>query len=337
MNSKKAFDTVKGFSIFTYMENKGIKLNIQLTEKDYYKFQLDHVGFLKSKSWWIYSGIILLVVLFVNIPNIITHGFSGINFTSLLPFIVFAGVITISLFSIKARVKSSFANDPSINQPMEITITDEAMLVNAYKANVNPSWEDIFRYLITKETIYIYTAENKSIILPKRFFENENDINTLTELLKAKVDLSKYKKQKQNIKYIRWIAPAVIILGLFLYVFIINPGDSEKQNQAWAFEKNNDYKSASEIYTQLISENPEEGIYYAYRAQCEIELEDYKSAIIDCEKAISINSESGLAHYLYAFALYNEGRYDEACKAIHKSIETSYTNEDYGLCDPPEN
>jgi hypothetical protein len=327
----------KAFLLLYYMENKEIKLHVQLTEKDYLKFQLDHVGFLKSKKWWAYVGIIILVLLFINVPDIITHGFSSVSFVSFIPLLVFGGIVTASLFSIKARVKTSFASDPSINNPMEIIITNDGMTINAYKTIVNPSWEDIYRYLIVKDTIYIYTSELKSIIIPKRFFENENDINTLTELLKNKVDLSTYKEQKNNRKYLRWIGPVIIILCVFLYTFVIGSGDSEKQNQAWAFEKKSDYKSASEIYTQLIKDNPENGIYYSYRAKCKIELEDYKSAILDCEKAINLDSKDGLAFYMYAFALYDDGRYNDACNAIHKSIEIGYTQEDEGFCDPPEN
>lgn len=320
------------------MENIKIKLNIQLTEKDYLKFQFDHLGIFKSKSWWIYSSVIVLGILLINLPDVIVHGFSGINFISLLfPLLLIGGVVLVSVSSTKAKVKSAFASDSSINNPMEININDDGLIINAYKANINPSWVDIYRYLITKDAFYIYTAENKSVIIPKRFFENEYDINALTELLKTKVDMSGYKNQKNNIKYLRWIGPAVIILYVFLLTFILDSGNSKKQNQAWAFEKNNDYKSASEIYTQLINDNPEEDIYYTYRAKCEIEFEEYTLAITDCEKAISLNPKNGRAYYNYAFALYNEGRYNEACMAIHKSIETTYVSEDFGLCDPPEN
>lgn len=318
------------------MENKEIKLNIQLTEKDYFKFQLDHIGFFKSKKWWIYSIILISIIVFVYVPVIITDGVSCINFKLLLPFLVVGCVLIISLFSLKAKIKSSFASDPTIYNPMEIIITNEGMMIKAYKANINPSWEDIFRYIITKDTIYIYTSEIKSIIIPKRFFENENDINTLTELLKAKVDLSRLKKQKNKIKFTRWIFSVIIILCVFLYTFFSESGNSKKQSQAWAFEKNNDYKSASEIYTQLINDNPENDSYYNNRAKCEIELSDYKSAIKDCEKALSIKP-SGWIYYTYAYALYYDEKYKDACNAINKSIEMGYTKDNEGLCDPLEN
>ncbi len=315
------------------MENKEIKLNIQLTDRDYLKFQTDHAGYFKRSRWMIYG----IFVAFFVVSDLIGNGFSGLSLTSIIPTVVFCSVIAISIFSFRAKIKSAFKSDTTLQHPMEITFNNEGLIINAYRANTNPLWEGIYRYVITKNTIYVYTAENKSLIIPKRFFENENDLNTVVELLKNKVDQSKYKKQSSKIKYISWFIPLILLVPILLYVFFGNSGGNKKQNQAWEYENNHDFKSAAKIYTELINDNPEESINYANRAQCEIELGDYKLAILDCEKAIKIKPESGYAYYIYAFALYNEGRYEEACKAIHKSIETSYTKEDYGLCDPPEN
>lgn len=322
----------KAFIHLYNMENKEIKLHVQLTEKDYLNFHKDHLGTRKNKMWWVYG---ILITIFV-LSDFIGNGFSGISLTSLIPIIVFGSIIAISVFSMKARVKSAFKSDVTHQHPMDIIINNEGININAYRANTNPLWEEIYRYSITKNTIYIYTAENKSIIIPKYVFENETDLNTVIELLKNKVDLSRHKKQSSKTKYITWIFSAIIFISVLSYTLYNSLGENGMQSKAWDFENKGDYKSAYEIYTQLILDNPNIDTYYGYRAKCEIELSEYKSAIKDCEKAISIQP-SGWIYYTYAYALYYDERYEDACNAINKSIEMGYTKDNEGLCDLPEN
>jgi hypothetical protein len=325
----------KAFLHLQDMENKEIKLNVQLTEKDYLKFQSDHFSFFKSKKWWIYGGILLIILLFVNIYGYVVNGFAGVSLASFLPFLVMGAVLLFVFFSVKAKVKSSFKSDQTLQHPMEVIINNEGLIVNAYRGNTNPLWEDVYRYTITPDTIYIYTAENKSVIIPKRVFENETDLNSVTALLKDKIDLSRHKKQSSKTKYRSWMLSAVIIIVVLVYSFFGNSGERDKRAQASNLEYKKDYKGAIEIYSQLIVDNSDNASYYGHRAKCEIELTDYKMALIDCERAISLEP-NGWAYYIYAYALYYDGRYTEACKAIHKSIETGYTKQDDGLCDPPE-
>lgn len=315
-----------------YMENKEIKLHVQLTEKDYLKFQSNHFGYFKSSRWWFYGVFVAIFVL----ADFMSNGFSGIGLTSIISILVFASIIAVSVFSMRAKIKSAFKSDITHQHPMDIIINNEGLNINAYRANINPLWEEIYRYSITKNTIYIYTSENKSIIIPKYVFENETDLNTVIELLKSKVDLSRHKKQSSKTIYITWIFSAVIFISILSYTLYDSVGESGMQSKAWDFENKGDYKSASEIYSQLILDNPNIDTYYGYRAKCEIELSEYKSAIKDCEKAISIQP-SGWIYYTYAYALYYDERYKDACHAINKSIEMGYTKDNEGLCDLPEN
>ena len=118
-----------------------------------------------------------------------------------------------------------------------------------------------------------------------------------------------------------------------LFTFFNNRDEIEGIDKAMRYEKNKDYKSALLIYNKLIKESPNEEDNYIARANCELEMDDSKSAILDCEKAISINSNEGATYYLYAQALYNEAKYDEACKAIKKSVELGFTSSIEEFCE----
>jgi uncharacterized membrane protein YhaH (DUF805 family) len=318
------------------MENKGVKLSVHLTEKDYLKFQTDHLGGRKNKIWWIYGGVIMLILVYVNLNTYLEQGLAGISFTSFVPFLVFGLAIIISVFSIRAKVKSAFKSDVTHQHPMEIILNNEGIIINAYRATTNPLWEEIYRYSITKDTIYIYTAQNKSVIIPKRVFENEADMNQVITLVQTKVDNSKHQKETSKTRNKSWLVFAIMMIVVFLYVFLSGSGNKDLENKARAFETKDDYKSAVAVYTELISENPDTDYYYGERAKCELELSDYKSAIGDCEKAISLQ-KTGWVYYIYAYALYYDERYADACTAINKSVEMGYAKEQDGLCDPPEN
>ena len=71
------------------MENKEIKLHVQLTEKDYLKFQSDHFGYFKSSRWWFYGVFVAIFVL----VDFMANGFSSIGLTSIISILVFASII----------------------------------------------------------------------------------------------------------------------------------------------------------------------------------------------------------------------------------------------------
>ena len=197
-------------------------------------------------------------------------------------------------------------------------------------------WEDIYRFTITKSAFYLYTSNIKAIIIPKRFFENENDIVELSELLKSKINTNNYMKQNKKLKYIK-IGFYVFIVGL-LSIFIFSQYTTfskyQKINEAIACENNKDFKQASLIYSEIIKEYPEEAENYVARANCELELGNYQGVIMDCEIAISFNPKFGKAYYLYAYALSNVERYGQACKAMKMAVEFHFTENDEGFCDP---
>lgn len=182
------------------MENKEIKFTVQLTEKDYFNYQFDHTPFLRSKKIITYCVILLIIIGWVFIPTILENGFSNFPIESLIPIVILISSFLFIFFAAKSRTKHAFKSDPTVNHPYDIVITDHEVIIHAYKSSLTSAWEDIYRYNKTKNAIYIYTSDLKSIIIPIRYFENETHIEYLHNLLKQKVNFSRFNSQSSRRK-----------------------------------------------------------------------------------------------------------------------------------------
>lgn len=318
------------------MENKEIKLNIQLTEKDYLTFLKTNQSGFKSKKWIIYGIMFLCVYLFVALPTIIANGFSNIEFVSLapllIPLLIGSLVFIFVKLSVKMVSKRAFRTDAFINRPYGIIINDQGLQINSDHSNFHPLWEDIYRFRITKDAYIIYLSSIKVIILPKRFFNNEIDIKRMNFLIKNKIDGSKYDKTIKSNNYIR-LSCYIVISCIIAFVFFRNCDKENLYSKAGQFEANEDYMSAFKIYTQLIYQDPTKPNCYLYRAKCSQYIGNYIMAVQDCEQAINLGAKDGYAYSIYASALYDNQQYDKACEAIKTSIKLGYAKDTEYFCE----
>jgi tetratricopeptide (TPR) repeat protein len=312
------------------MEQKELKFTIQLTKKDFLNFQWSHSGFLRSRKW------LILLFVFIVAPYILIEGFSltsfsVISFSLFIPFLVLAGLFLLVYFLTIYRSKAAFKNDSFINQPYDLIINDDGMSIQAYRSNTDPGWDDIYRYLVNKHGVYIYISDLKAILIPARYLTIE-DKASLLEILKARVDTSRYAQQKKKNTSLR-IIYYVVILGIVLFIVFKDCGSDHKASEARQLKQTENYAGAKKIYSELIASDPDNPDYYLERADCEIRLMESGFAVLDCEKAIHLDPHSGKAYYYYAFALYNNQQYDAACEAVTRSIKLGYTSNRANLCD----
>lgn len=313
------------------MESKEIKLNIQITQKDFMDFQVSHFSLFKFKKWLMYLVFFVVFYSIIYAPYVLEYGWSGITISIFKPLLILPGTVIVLYFLLKYRTYNAFKTDSFISHPQEIIINEDGIIVNAYRSNINPLWKDIYKYNNTGSAIYIYLAELKAIMIPLRFL-NEHDKTTLEKFLKNKVDTRRHTAQVKKNTRLRLILFTVVIVGLLFYVFKDYSLD-KKMNRAYELQEAQNFAEAKKAYTELINMNPEDESNYVERACCKISLREFSSAILDCKTAINLNPKNGRAFYIYAFALYNNGMTWEACNAINKSIQLGYTNNTESFCD----
>ena len=320
----------KAFLFLHGMENKEIKLNIQLTEKDYLKFQLDHIGFFKSKKWILYALFLIILYSVIYAPYILEVGFSGLKISMFWPLLMLPAAVVCIYLLLIYKTKVAFKTDSFINKPQKVNVNEEGIHVDAYRSTINPIWADIYKYNVTKQGVYIYIADLKAMIIPVRFL-NENDMMVLLELLKTKVDTERHKIQNKKNNRLRTAIYAIVLIGFIFYTFK-DYNSNNLTNKAYNLQANKNYAEAERTYTALIDLNPEDESNYTERAYCKISLNKITSAVLDCETAIKLNPKNGRAYYIYAYTLYNNSRESEACMAINKSIQLGYTNTREPFC-----
>jgi small glutamine-rich tetratricopeptide repeat-containing protein alpha len=89
------------------------------------------------------------------------------------------------------------------------------------------------------------------------------------------------------------------------------------------------YKEAIAYYTKAIEADPRNHVYYANRAAAHTHMKDYRSAIIDCEKAITINSTYSKAFSRLGTAYFYESNYTKSVDAYQKACDLEPDNETY--------
>lgn len=324
----------KAFLFLSIMETEELKFTVELSEKDYLNYQIDHNQGFKAKYWIFYIAIVFIIISGSLIPSILVGDFSVSQITGMLPIFIPLLLVSVIFYSLRMRAKHSFNSDPFAHHPYNITITDKEIITNGYNGNVNCSWADIYRFDKTKNAVYIYVSDLKAIIIPLRYFRDDSELTNLISLLKQRINPYLYNSLKRKTRVARIVTYSIIILIVLITVFnIFNSNTDDRQMKAADFETNGEYQKAKSIYSELISEYPQTGFYYVSRAYCELKLNEFNQAQIDCEKAINIIPKSGEAYYYYAYALYNDGRLNEACEAMNKSKELGFEGDSEGFCE----
>lgn len=93
--------------------------------------------------------------------------------------------------------------------------------------------------------------------------------------------------------------------------------------------KVSNYKEAVRFYTKAIELTPTNHIYYANRAAAHTHLKDYRSAVIDCEKSISLDGRYSKAFSRLGTALFYESNYQRAIAAYTRALELDPENAGY--------
>lgn len=89
------------------------------------------------------------------------------------------------------------------------------------------------------------------------------------------------------------------------------------------------YKEAIAYYTKAIELEPTNHIFFANRAAAHTHTKDYRAAIMDCEKSISINETYSKAFSRLGTALFYDGNYSRAVDAYTRASELEPDNESY--------
>jgi hypothetical protein len=95
-------------------------------------------------------------------------------------------------FGIMNRAKKMVVKDENshILQETELEINQDGILTTDKDSRVHQKWNSIVRYAVTKESFYLYTNSIQAIVIPKRLFSSQKDIEEFDKFLTSKISIS---------------------------------------------------------------------------------------------------------------------------------------------------
>ncbi len=168
-----------------------VVLDINLEENDAYKFNLRQTYKSSGVRPAILIALVGLVYFISLLGRIINEGYRP-SIQSYFFLIFIAGLICLPIYirrSVHKAVKANKFNQ----QTMHCRFTDEEIQVRLETSHIELSWNKIFGVLEDKDYFAVYTSKSQMLLIPKRFFKNSDDINSLRGMIIRSLPRDKYK------------------------------------------------------------------------------------------------------------------------------------------------
>ncbi|WP_461613924.1 YcxB family protein [Clostridium sp. Marseille-QA1073] len=177
------------------LKKKEVKANFKLEFKDYKDFNIHH-----SKKHF-YGAAILYFILFMGtiLFKIFSNGMDAQLLKEILIIAIPTGILLVSLilgafyFLIVFYSKKVFKSEMLLQEEQNYIINDDGILLISKSSNNNIGWKNIFKVTESKNSIFIYLGNIKSMIIPKRAFNSNDDIGILKDIMKRNLTAEKIK------------------------------------------------------------------------------------------------------------------------------------------------
>lgn len=159
------------------MENE-IKVDTVLKSEDVREFNL----------WFSLNSRIILnsfsVVAYFVILLLITKNYSTTNISVLAgTAVILAAVLWyMTKSSLVKKSKKAFATDSLAQQPQSYSISDEGIKYVSEAGTGQVKWEEIHKIGETMSLFVFFVSSNRALIIPKRYFQSEQDKTTFKDL-----------------------------------------------------------------------------------------------------------------------------------------------------------
>ncbi|WP_085994236.1 YcxB family protein [Oceanobacillus senegalensis] len=108
---------------------------------------------------------------------------------SLLISSVIAVPLTLVLILLlKSRVRKEYQSDTQIKRDVSYVISNQGIHQKRGRSNTYFEWGDIVQAYEHKEMFRLYVSKNKAILLPKRFFRTNKDVDVFKNMIQNNLD-----------------------------------------------------------------------------------------------------------------------------------------------------
>ncbi len=105
---------------------------------------------------------------------------------ALVPVITFVAVWALVEYAVlPRRIAHVFTQQKDLSQPFEMELSDEGFQIKNDYGSSRVPWKDFIKWKENKELFLLYRSDYSFNMLPKRFFQNETEIEYVREKLQA--------------------------------------------------------------------------------------------------------------------------------------------------------
>ena len=140
----------------------------------------------RSIQWWPYT--MALIIFLIILGNRL---WTGENRPVLWWLAIFALIFLLASYFAPSRaktvIKRAFVKDPTLTQPTEIEIREEALTWTSSLSQGQVQWDYFESYLETRGLFLLFHSGQSVRILPKRSFASESDLEAARNLFDTKI------------------------------------------------------------------------------------------------------------------------------------------------------
>lgn len=171
------------------MENEEVQFGGTLTKKEFYKLN----SYVNRKRFFIAIAV-YFTLLFLLYLLLFRH-----LFISIVRAVVFTLVLWLVLMIIvPLRVRKEYSSNQLIKQEVHYDVNRNEIIQMRGKSKVYYKWEDLNSAYEYKDMFRIHISKHQALVIPKRFFESDEDILKFQSLIRISMPEQKVHLSKQQ-------------------------------------------------------------------------------------------------------------------------------------------
>ncbi|WP_353958598.1 YcxB family protein [Sporolactobacillus laevolacticus] len=152
------------------------------------------VFYARRKSLIIMMTCYFLVLFFIIMTTIPLVWFVSAILSLIATFAVFILAVLLLYF----RIKREYASNKSMKQEIRYVANKDGLTQTKGVSKVHYEWDDLISAYEYKDLFRVHVSKFLAIVLPKRFFKNDDDISEFRRLIRASMPEKKVYLSKQQ-------------------------------------------------------------------------------------------------------------------------------------------
>ena len=176
------------------MEMESVEFKVNVTEDDIIDYNM-RIAYGRV-STWVLMALSILIVSFTIYGVLFRPAGIVVDWTMILTAVFASTYLFVMPTMLKFSSKSIFKRNPQYKYPFFYHFSNECIKLTINKKVTIINWDNLYKFVETKDTFLIHIARGRAYIVPKRSLAGDDMIWDIKQIVKENVDMSRL-----NLKY----------------------------------------------------------------------------------------------------------------------------------------